>query len=64
MTERDKVAQNVQQCLDKIRLFRVDEETKRIKSELNADADPERRAALMKQLVQLTYERNKLTDKA
>ena len=64
MTERDKVAQSVQQCLDKIRLFRVDEETKRIKSELNADADPERRAALMKQLVQLTYERNKLTDKA
>ena len=64
MTERDKVAQNVQQCLNKIRLFRVDEETKRIQNELNAGADPERCSALKRQLVQLIYERNKLTDKA
>jgi len=64
MTERDKVAQNVEQCLNKIRLYKVDQETAKIRSELNEDTEPERRSALMKQLVQLTYERNKLTEKA
>jgi len=62
-TDREKVAQNVEQCLTKIRLFKVDEETNLLKKELKEETEPERRSALMKQLVQLTYERKMLTDK-
>ena len=62
-TERDKVAQNVEQCLSKIRMFRINEETNRLKQELKDENETERRSALMKQLVQLTQERKMLTEK-
>jgi len=62
-TEREKVPQNVEECLGIIRRHRVNEEINRVKNELKDETEAGRRSEWMKRLVQLTHELKLLTDK-
>jgi len=59
--ERDQVPKAVSECLSKIRLYKLDSEIERIRTELKSENEPGRRSALMKHLVELTNERGLTT---
>lgn len=59
VADRDKVAKNVEDSLNKIRLYKVKEEIETVRKELRADVEPDRRSALVKRLNQLNGELRK-----
>jgi len=58
--EQDKISQHVADCLNKIRMYRIDEEIARIRDVLKRVDEPEQRE-LKSRLVQLMAERKKVT---